>query len=52
MMVYLKKFVLLKIQLLIREYKEGGPGWNPGKSLRKMSKKTARMLQKCKAIEP
>lgn len=51
MMIYFKKFILLKIQLLIMEYK-GGSGQNAGKSLRKISKETGGMLQKCKAIEP
>lgn len=46
-----KTFVVLTIQFLIIDYK-GGLGWNPGKSLRKVSKEMARMLQKCKTTEP
>ena len=38
-----KKFILLIILLLIVECR-GGSGWNLGKSLRKISKETARVL--------
>lgn len=44
-----KKFVK---NLVVHYRLQGGSGWNPGKSLRKVRKEMVRMLQKCKTTEP